>query len=80
MTDALITDLAKIRALTVISRTSIMQYKGVRKPLRDIARELGVGAIVEGTVLRVGERVRVTAQLIDAASDGHLWAECYDRP
>ena len=79
MTDALITDLARIRALTVISHTSIMQYKGVRKPLRDIARELGVGAIVEGSVLRVGERVRVTAQLIDAASDGHLWAECYDR-
>ncbi len=79
MTDALITDLARIRALTVISRTSIMQYKGVRKPLRDIARELDVGAIVEGSVLRAGERVRVTAQLIDAASDSHLWAESYDR-
>ena len=79
MTDALITDLAKIRALTVISRTSIIQYKGVRKPLQDIARELNVGAIVEGSVLRAGERVRVTAQLIDAASDSHLWGEYYDR-
>ncbi len=79
MTDALITELSKIEALRVISRTSVMQYKGVRKPLPDIARELNVDGIVEGSVLRDGNRVRVTAQLIDAAGDRHLWAESYDR-
>lgn len=79
MTDALITGLAKIEGLKVISRTSVMQYKGVNKPLREIAVELGVGAIVEGSVLRIGDRVRITAQLIDARSDEHLWAESYDR-
>jgi serine/threonine protein kinase/tetratricopeptide (TPR) repeat protein len=79
MTDALITDLAKIRDLKVISRTSVMQYKGARKPLREISEELGVGAVVEGSVLRSGDRVRITAQLIDARSDEHLWAESYDR-
>jgi serine/threonine-protein kinase len=79
MTDALITDLAKIKTLKVISRTSVMQYKGARKPLREIAAELGVGAVVEGSVLRSGQRVRISAQLIDATSDEHLWAESYDR-
>jgi eukaryotic-like serine/threonine-protein kinase len=80
MTEALITDLSKIRALKVISRTSVMQYKGVtKKPLPQIARELGVEGVVEGSVLRVGDRVRITAQLIEAASDRHLWAENYDR-
>ncbi len=79
MTEALITDLAKIRALKVISRTSVMRYKGSDKPLPEIARELGVKGIVEGSVLRAGDRVRITAQLIDAASDTHLWAESYDR-
>jgi serine/threonine-protein kinase len=79
MTDALITELSKIEALRVISRTSVMQYKGVRKPLPHIARELNVDGIVEGSVLRDGNRVRVTAQLIDAAADRHLWAESYDR-
>lgn len=79
MTEAIITDFAKIRALRVISRTSVMPYKGARKPLPDIARELGVDAVVEGSVARAGGRVRVTAQLIDAASDEHLWAESYDR-
>jgi TolB-like protein/Flp pilus assembly protein TadD len=79
MTEALITDLAKIGALKVISRTSVMQYKGVKKPLREIAAELGVGAILEGSVLRAGNRVRIVAQLIDAATDEHLWAERYDR-
>jgi serine/threonine-protein kinase len=79
MTDALITDLAKIGALKVISRTSIMQYKKTRKPLSEVARELGVDAIVEGTVQRAGDRVRIIAQLIDAATDEHLWAERYDR-
>jgi eukaryotic-like serine/threonine-protein kinase len=79
MTESLITDLSKISALKVISRTSVMQYKGVKKALPKIARELGVDGIVEGSVLRVGDRVRITAQLIQAASDRHLWAESYDR-
>jgi serine/threonine protein kinase/tetratricopeptide (TPR) repeat protein len=79
MTEALITNLAKIGALKVISRTSVMQYKGVKKPVREIAKELGVGAIVEGSVLRAGERLRITAQLIHAPTDEHLWAESYER-
>jgi TolB-like protein/Tfp pilus assembly protein PilF len=79
LTEALITTLAKIGELRVVSRTSAMQYKGARKPLPEIARELGVDAIVEGTVLRVGHRVRITAQLIDAPNETHLWAESYER-
>jgi TolB-like protein/Flp pilus assembly protein TadD len=79
LTEALITTLAKIGELRVISRTSVMLYKGVRKPLPEIARELGVDAVVEGTVLRAGERVRITAQLIDAPKESHLWAESYER-
>jgi TolB-like protein/Tfp pilus assembly protein PilF len=79
LTEALITTLAKIGELRVVSRTSIMLYKGVRKPLREIARELEVDAIVEGTVLRIGRRVRITAQLIDVAKESHLWAESYER-
>ncbi|MGB9072044.1 MAG: winged helix-turn-helix domain-containing protein [Terriglobales bacterium] len=79
MTDALITDLAKIRAIKVISRTSVMQFKGVNKPLPEIAQALGVDGILEGTVQRSGGRVRVTAQLIRAATDTHLWAESYER-
>lgn len=79
MTEAIITDLAKVRALRVISRTSVMSYKGGSKSLPEIARELGVSAIVEGSVVRSGDRVRVTAQLIDGRSDEHLWAESYDR-
>ena len=79
LTEALITTLAKIGELRVISRTSAMQYKGVHKSLREIARELDVDAIVEGTVLRVGRRVRITAQLIDAPKETHLWAESYER-
>jgi serine/threonine-protein kinase len=79
MTEALIADLAKIGALKVISRTSVMQYKGVKKPLKEIARELDVDAVVEGSALRVGDRVRITAQLIEAATDQHLWAESYER-
>ena len=78
MTDELITDLAQIGALRVISRTSIMPYKGVRKPLVQIARELNVDAVVEGTVLRSGTRVRITAQLIRAPADQHLWAQSYE--
>jgi TolB-like protein/DNA-binding winged helix-turn-helix (wHTH) protein/Flp pilus assembly protein TadD len=79
ITDALITQLAKLRGLRVISRTSIMQYKSLRKPLSDIARDLSVDAVVEGSVFRSGNRVRVTAQLVDAHADRHLWAEEYDR-
>ena len=79
MTEELITDLSKVGALRVISRTSIMQYKGVHKPLPQIARELNVDAVVEGSVLRSGDRVRITAQLIHAASDQHLWADSYER-
>ena len=79
MTEALITSLAKIKALRVISRTSAMQYKGARKSLPQIARELSVDAVIEGSVLRSGERVRITAQLIHAASDHHVWAESYER-
>jgi len=79
MTEALITNLSKIHALKVISRTSVMQYKGARKPLPEIARELNVDAVLEGTVQRAGDRVRVTAQLVRAATDTHLWAESYER-
>ena len=78
MTDELITDLAQIGALRVISRTSVMTYKGVRKPLPEIAHELNVDAVVEGTVLRSGEQVRITAQLIQARADKHLWADSYE--
>jgi TolB-like protein/Flp pilus assembly protein TadD len=79
LTEALITTLAKIGELRVVSRTSSMLYKGVRKPLREIARELEVDTIVEGSVLRAGDRVRITAQLIDPMKETHLWAESYDR-
>jgi TolB-like protein/DNA-binding winged helix-turn-helix (wHTH) protein/Tfp pilus assembly protein PilF len=77
MTDQLITDLAQISALKVISRTSVMVYEGARKPLPQIARELHVDAVVEGTVLRAGDQVRITAQLIDASTDKHLWSQSY---
>jgi TolB-like protein/Tfp pilus assembly protein PilF len=79
MTEALITSLAKIGALRVTSRTSVMQYKGAHRPLREIAQELRVDGIIEGTVLRSGDRVRISAQLLDAKTDTHLWAESYDR-
>jgi TolB-like protein/DNA-binding winged helix-turn-helix (wHTH) protein/Tfp pilus assembly protein PilF len=79
MTDQLITDLAKVGSLRVISKTSVMRYKGTRKSLPEIARELNVAAIVEGSVIRSGQRVRVTAQLIQAPTDQHLWAETYNR-
>jgi TolB-like protein/DNA-binding winged helix-turn-helix (wHTH) protein/Flp pilus assembly protein TadD len=78
MTDELITDLAQISALRVISRTSVMVYKGARKPLPQIARELNVDAVIEGTVLRSGDRVRITAQLIEASTDKHLWSQSYE--
>jgi serine/threonine-protein kinase len=79
MTEALITDLARVKGVDVISRTSVAQYKGTQKPLRQIARELAVDAVVEGSVIRAGDRVRITAQLIEASSDRHLWANDYDR-
>jgi len=78
MTDALISSLARIGALKVISRSSVMQYKGVRKPLRETANELGVDAVIEGSVLRAGNRVRITAQLIDATRDRLLWGDSYE--
>jgi TolB-like protein/DNA-binding winged helix-turn-helix (wHTH) protein/Flp pilus assembly protein TadD len=78
MTDELITDLAQIRALRVVSRTSVMMYKGTRKPLPQIARELNVDAVVEGSVFRSGDQVRITAQLIQVPADKHLWAQSYE--
>jgi TolB-like protein/Tfp pilus assembly protein PilF len=78
VTDELITDLGQISALRVISRTSIMQYKGLRKSLPQIARELNVDAVVEGSVVRSGGRVRITAQLVQAQTDRHLWAHSYE--
>jgi TolB-like protein/DNA-binding winged helix-turn-helix (wHTH) protein/Tfp pilus assembly protein PilF len=78
MTDELITDLGQISTLRVISRTSVMTYKSVRKPLAEIARELNVQAVVEGSVLRSGERVRITAQLIEVPPDRHIWAHSYE--
>lgn len=79
MTDELITNLAQISGLRVISRTSVMHYKGTKKPLAQIARELDVDAVVEGTVVRFGPRVRITAQLVHAPTDRHLWAGSYER-
>lgn len=77
--DELLTQLAQLGDMKVISRTSVLPYKDANKPIKQIAQELGVAAIVEGSVQRAGNRVRVQAQLIDARSDGHLWAERYDR-
>jgi len=79
MTDELIAELGQIGGLQVISRTSIMTYKGTHKSLPQIARELNVDAVVEGTVLRSGQQVRITAQLIEAATDKHLWSQSYER-
>ena len=77
MTDELITSLGQIGSVRVISRTSTMQYKGVHKPLPQIAKELNVDAVVEGAVLRSGNQIRITAQLIQARVDKHLWADTY---
>lgn len=79
MTDAVITDLAKIGALRVISRPSVMRYKRTQRSVPEIAKDLNVDAIVEGSIERSGDRVRITAQLIRAATEQHLWAEAYDR-
>jgi len=79
LTEALTTNLGKLSALRVISRTSTAQYKGTKKSIPEIARELHVDALVEGAVMRSGDRVRITAQLIEAPADRHVWAETYDR-
>src|SRR4029077_5305691 len=78
MTEELITELSRLSELRVISRTSVMRYKKTDKPLPEIARQLGVDGIVEGSVLRSGDRVRITAQLIYAPRDTNLWAQTYD--
>ena len=80
MTDDLIANLAKIRSLRVISRSTAMAYKGTHKPLSQIANELNVDAVVEGTVMRVGNRVRITAELVQVSTDQHLWADTYESP
>jgi TolB-like protein/Tfp pilus assembly protein PilF len=79
ITEDILTQLAKVGELKVIARTSVMQYKGSRKPIREIARELRVGTLLEGSVRRAGNRVRIVGQLIDARTEQHLWAETYDR-
>ena len=79
MTEALITDLSRISALRVISRTSVMQYKGTKKPMPQIAKELNVDGVVEGSVQLSGDKVRITAQLIEGPTDRHLWVESYER-
>lgn len=79
VTEDILANLSKTGRLRVTSRTSVMVYKGTTKPVREIARELGVGTVLEGSVRRAGQRVRVVAQLIDAGTDEHLWAETYDR-
>lgn len=75
----MISKLAKLRALKIISRTSAMRYKGTNRTLPEIAKELRVDAVVEGSVMRAGPRVRITAQLVDPASDTPVWAESYGR-
>ena len=79
LTDALVTDLGSVSALRVISRQSVMRYRGSPKPLPEIARELGVDAVIEGSVLRAGGRLRLTAQLVDGSSDRQVWADSFDR-
>ena len=79
MTEDLLTELSKIKDLLVISRTTIMKYKNSSKSLKEIGKELGVANILEGSIRRIGDRVRITGQLIKASSDQNLWAEKYDR-
>ena len=79
LTDALITDLAKMGSTRITSRTSVIQYLGTKKSIKEIGRELNVDAVVEGTVTYAGDRVRVTAQLIQVSTDMHLWADAYER-
>ena len=79
MTEELISKLSRLHDLTVIARTSIMQYKKTGKSIAEIGRELRVGTILEGSVRKAGDRLRITAQLVDVASQGHLWSRDYDR-
>jgi serine/threonine protein kinase/tetratricopeptide (TPR) repeat protein len=79
MTEDILAQLSKIQNLKVVSRTSVMRYKGTQKPIREIAAELGVATILEGSVRRAGNRVRIVGQLVDASTDEHLWSETYDR-
>jgi len=79
MTEELITSLSFVKELTVIARTSVMQYKSAPKRVADIGRELGVGTVIEGSVRKAGNKVRITVQLIDAKNEGHLWAHNYDK-
>jgi TolB-like protein/DNA-binding winged helix-turn-helix (wHTH) protein/Tfp pilus assembly protein PilF len=79
MTEALTTDLGKVGSLQVISRSAVMRYKGTRKPVAEIAKELKVDAVVEGSVLRSGDRVRITAHLVHSATNRQLWTESYER-
>ena len=79
LTEELISTLSKISELSVISRTSVMRYRGLAKAAADIGTELAVSAILEGSVRKAGEKLRITAQLIDTQSDKHLWSETYDR-
>jgi len=79
ITDDILTNLSKINELKVISRTSSMKYKDVKKSIREIAKELGVSTVLEGSVRRSGNRVRIVSQLIDANNDNHIWSETYDR-
>jgi TolB-like protein/DNA-binding SARP family transcriptional activator/Tfp pilus assembly protein PilF len=79
VTEDILTSLSRIEELRVISRTSVMRFKGTELPIRDIARELGVRYLLEGSVRREGDRIRITAQLIDASTDSQIWAESFDR-
>ena len=79
MTEELITSLSWVRQLTVIARTSVMKYKGSQKSASDVGKELNVGSLIEGSVRKAGNKVRITAQLIDTSTEGHLWAQNYDR-
>jgi eukaryotic-like serine/threonine-protein kinase len=79
LTEAVTAQLARIKSLRVTSRTSVMRYRNAHRPAAEIAAELGVDALIEGSVLRFGDRVRISAQLIDAATDSHLWSDSYDR-
>ncbi len=79
MTEELITSLSGVRQLTVIARTSVMKYKGSQKGASDVGKELNVGSLIEGSVRKAGNRVRITTQLIDTVTEGHIWAKNYDR-
>src|SRR5262249_18706971 len=79
VTEDVITNLAKVRSIKVISRTSVMAFRKREQPVREIGKMLGADAVLEGSIRRAGNRVRIVAQLIDARTDEHLWADTYDR-